>query len=78
MEQLSAESAIVETANGNVRGEIFRGISIFRGIPYGAPTGGANRFMPPRKPEPWGGVKQATAFGASAPQIAPSCSEAWS
>jgi len=29
------------------------GIKAFRGIPYGADTGGKNRFMPPKKPKPW-------------------------
>src|SRR6185503_3291389 len=40
----------VETTSGVVRGMANTGIKIFRGIPYGADTGGKNRFMPPRKP----------------------------
>ena len=45
--------AIAETVYGKVRGFILRDIYQFRGIPYGADTGGKNRFMPPQKPESW-------------------------
>jgi para-nitrobenzyl esterase len=62
------DSAIVETAYGRVRGYVFRGISVFRGLPYGAPTGGANRFMPPRPPAAWSGVLSALRYGETAPQ----------
>ena len=47
----------VETTSGVVRGIANTGIKAFRGIPYGADTGGKNRFMPPRKPAPWTGVR---------------------
>ena len=60
--------AVAETSYGKVRGFLLRGICCFRGIPYGADTGGENRFMPPRAPEAWEGVRPAVAYGASAPQ----------
>ncbi|MBK7724811.1 MAG: carboxylesterase/lipase family protein [Dehalococcoidia bacterium] len=44
-------------------------IQTFRGIPDGAPTGGANRFMAPRKQEPWAGVRDALTYGPIAPQL---------
>jgi para-nitrobenzyl esterase len=63
------DMAIADTKYGKVQGFMLRGIYEFRGIPYGADTGGKNRFMPPREPEPWTDVKAAVWWGNSAPQI---------
>jgi para-nitrobenzyl esterase len=71
MEHRSAErnhSEVVATADGSVAGVVERGVRVFRGLRYGAPTGGPNRFRPPQPPDPWTGVFQATAFGDTAPQ----------
>ena len=62
------ENAIAETSAGKVRGVVVDGINIFKGIPYGAPTSGKNRFMPPAKPGAWTGMRDALAFGPTAPQ----------
>ena len=61
--------AVAQTAYGAVRGFILRDIYQFRGIPYGAPTSGKNRFMPPQKPESWEGVRPALNYGDMAPQL---------
>jgi para-nitrobenzyl esterase len=58
----------VQTKSGVVRGITNAGIKIFRGIPYGADTGGRNRFMPPRKPAAWTGTRQCFAYGQISPQ----------
>jgi para-nitrobenzyl esterase len=67
----SAASPVVETAYGKVRGTSSDGIHIFKGVRYGAPTGGSNRFMPPQKPTPWAGTLDALRYGNSAPQTNP-------
>jgi para-nitrobenzyl esterase len=64
-------SVVAETAFGKVRGEEVQGIKIFKGVPYGASTAGVNRFMPPKDPMPWTGVRDALHYGPSTPQSDP-------
>jgi para-nitrobenzyl esterase len=59
---------LAETRNGKIRGATDAGVHSFKGIPYAASTAGANRFRPPSPVEPWAGIRDAVAFGASAPQ----------
>ncbi|MEU1341046.1 carboxylesterase family protein [Streptomyces sp. NPDC005827] len=53
---------------GTLRGIDNAGVVSFLGVPYGASTAGDDRFRPPRPAEPWDGVRDALAFGPSAPQ----------
>ena len=71
MTSTEASTTTVQTSAGSLRGETQDGIQTFRGIPYGAPTGGANRFIAPRKPEPWAGVRDALTYGPIAPHARP-------
>jgi hypothetical protein len=58
----------VETTHGVVRGIADVGIKSFRGIPYGADTGGKSRFMPPRPPSSWSGARNCIGYGPISPQ----------
>lgn len=66
-----APSPVVETIAGKIRGITADGIHAFKGVHYGARTGGVHRFMPPKPPRPWSGIKDTVAYGFSAPQRDP-------
>ncbi|HYL58957.1 MAG TPA: carboxylesterase family protein, partial [Candidatus Acidoferrales bacterium] len=60
------EDVIAEISSGKVRGVVDRGVSIFKGIPYGGSVDGPRRFLAPTKPAPWTGVRDALDFGPRA------------
>jgi len=63
-----ADTAVVEIETGRIAGAVLRGIYTFKGVPYGATTGGPNRFLPPQKPAPWIGVRSSRQYGFVCPQ----------
>lgn len=69
----SASSASVfctaDTRHGRIQGLVNCGVHQFLGIPYGAPTGGAGRFRPPRPPAPWRKVRECFGYGPVSPQV---------
>ena len=64
----AAGDPIVDTTSGKIRGVSDGAVHAFEGVPYGASTAGKNRFMPPRPPEPWTGIRDTIAYAGHAPQ----------
>src|ERR1700687_4842036 len=65
----SDAATVAETTAGKIRGFKRNGVYIFKGVPYGASTAGAKRFMPPVKPEPWTGIRTTEAATSIRPAI---------
>jgi para-nitrobenzyl esterase len=61
-------NAIVQTQYGPVRGYVSGDVFTFKGIPYGADTGGENRWLPAKPPQRWTEEYNALAYGANCPQ----------
>jgi para-nitrobenzyl esterase len=61
-------SAVAKTQYGKVRGYIEDGVLTFKGVPYGANTGGENRWLPAKPPAAWDGEYPALIYGANCPQ----------
>lgn len=64
-------STVVTTKQGQLRGTAGGGVHRFLGIPYAAPTSGANRFRPPQPLQPWNGIRDASQYGAAPFQLPP-------
>jgi para-nitrobenzyl esterase len=62
-------SPIVRVNDGLVRGTAAGTVDEFLGIPYAAPPAGNLRWRPPARPASWEGVRDATQFGPSCPQL---------
>ena len=72
-------TAAVATTAGKIRGLVRYGVNQFWGVPYGASTAGANRFLPPMKPAAWTGVRDTFQVCQRAPQDPDGpISEVWS
>ncbi|MFC9700965.1 carboxylesterase/lipase family protein [Streptomyces sp. NPDC056943] len=56
------------TRNGVLRGALKDGVASFLGVPYAQAPVGALRFRAPEPVEAWDGVREATAFGPTAPK----------
>jgi len=61
-------SATVSTRYGKLDGEELSGLFVFKGVPFAAAPVGARRWLPPEKPAPWTGARDARRFGSIAPQ----------
>jgi para-nitrobenzyl esterase len=72
----ASSSPVALTTAGRVRGIASDGVYVFKGVPYGAPTSGKNRFMPPQPPIPWSGERDTLEYGLSTPQSDPTAKRA--
>lgn len=61
-------SAIAKTRYGPVRGYVAGDVFTFKGIPYGQDTGGENRWLPAKPPQPWTEPYNALVYRANSPQ----------
>lgn len=61
-------SATVETAYGMIAGYRHGSVYAFKGVPYADTTAGAHRFLPPRTPIAWTGVRSCRHYGPVCPQ----------
>ncbi len=66
-----SSSPIANTRHGPVEGRLEEGVYAFKGVRYGADTGGRGRFMPPRPSQPWTDPAPALEYGPACPQSRP-------
>jgi para-nitrobenzyl esterase len=65
----AGSAPVVQTRYGEIRGYNDGTVKVFKGVPYGASTAGANRWLPAQPPAPWKGIRDATRPGAISPQL---------
>lgn len=58
-----------ETTHGWIEGIVSAGVCQFKAVPYGADTGGRDRFRPPVPPASWSGVRPCFGYGMVSPQV---------
>jgi para-nitrobenzyl esterase len=63
-------TTLAKTRSGLLRGSSQNGVHVFKGVPYGASTGGSRRFKPATPPAAWPGVRDALEYGPACPQEA--------
>ncbi|MCF3642011.1 carboxylesterase family protein [Rhizobium sp. TRM95111] len=64
----SPADPIIEVEQGRLRGRTDGRVYRFLGVPYAAPPIGAARWLPPRPPARWEGLRDAGEFAPVAPQ----------
>jgi para-nitrobenzyl esterase len=58
----------VQTSYGRLEGAQLAGVQAFKGVPFAKAPLGELRWMPPQKPEPWSGTREAMAYGPASLQ----------
>lgn len=62
------QALIVKTTQGYIEGTRILDVRTWRGVPFGASTGGENRFKAPQPAPRWSGVLKTTTYGKMAAQ----------
>jgi para-nitrobenzyl esterase len=69
VESKGTGGVVVKTVSGRVKGEIEKGVLVFRGIRYAAPPLSSLRFRPPTSPTAWSDVRPVLDFAPACPQL---------
>src|ERR1019366_7972717 len=66
---IDSSTLLVQTKQGKLRGIVKDDVCEWRGVRYAKAPVGDLRFRSPQLPDSWNGIKNASEFGAVAPQI---------
>lgn len=69
VESKGTGGVVVKTVSGRVKGEVEKGVLVFRGIRYAAPPLRSLRFRPPTSPTAWSDVRPVLDFAPACPQL---------